>query len=71
MDSERETRAMVQAAQFLDDMADTLDMWARSSRDGGWSTHQIGANLRKAHECRREAAYLRMTVDRPSPMQGG
>lgn len=44
---------------FLDDLADTLDNWARSSRLGGWSTHQVDANMAKANDCRRQAAALR------------
>ncbi len=43
---------------FLGSMADQLDQWAIQSRSGGWSTHQVEANMRAADDCRRQAANL-------------
>ena len=48
------------AAAFLDNLANKLDSWAEQSRTGGWSTHQVEANLSAANDCRRLAAKLRM-----------
>lgn len=42
-------------------MADQLDEWARESRSGGWSTHQVDPMIRKADDLRRQAAQLRLT----------
>jgi hypothetical protein len=50
------------AAQFLDDLANTLDRWADASLTGGWSTHQVDSNRAQANECRRKAAQLRAAV---------
>ena len=50
--------ALRQAAVFLADLADTLDLWAEESRAGGWSTHQVDANHRQADECRRRASLI-------------
>jgi hypothetical protein len=47
---------------FLEALADRLDRWAAESRAGGWSTHQVEANIRTADECRREAAKLRNAI---------
>lgn len=47
------------AARSLEDMANTLDDWAAQSRQGGWSTHQVGANIDEANKCRRNAAEIR------------
>lgn len=44
---------------FLNDLANTLDRWADESRSGGWSTHQVEANRKKADECRRMAAQIK------------
>lgn len=55
-------RQALVAADFLDRLADRLDSWAAESRSGGWSTHQVAANLETANECRREAARLRPTT---------
>lgn len=56
------TRLEVEAAQtvqFLNAMADRLDRWAKDSKAGGWSTHQVTPNEEAANECRRRAAELR------------
>jgi hypothetical protein len=50
------------AADFLDALANRLDGWAESSRKGGWSTHQVEANVATANDCRRQAAQLRSTT---------
>lgn len=44
---------------FLEVIADRLDKWASDSRSGGWSTHQVDANISTANDCRRQAAQLR------------
>lgn len=49
---------MNNTAEFLMQLADTLDGWARDSQQGGWSTHQVEANRKKANECRTVAARL-------------
>lgn len=43
-------------------MADQLDDWARESRSGGWSTHQVEPMTRKADELRRQAAQFRLAI---------
>jgi hypothetical protein len=45
-------------AYFLNALADKLDGWASQSRNGGWSTHQVAANIDAANDCRRWAAGL-------------
>lgn len=40
-------------------MADQLDIWARQSKEGGWSTHQVDPMRAKADDLRRQAALLR------------
>jgi hypothetical protein len=42
-------------SKFLRETSETLDNWARESRDGGWSTHQVDANRRLADKCREQA----------------
>lgn len=54
------------AAAFLDEMADRLDGWARESRTGGWSTHQVKDNKRAANDCRRMAATIRQGISEQS-----
>lgn len=46
-------------AKFLEDKAVTLERWAKESREGGWSTHQVEANPKMAEECRHEASRIR------------
>lgn len=48
--------------EFLEKIADTLDSWAKESKEGGWSTHQVEANLRLAKECRRKAGLIKGIV---------
>lgn len=50
---------MQTAREFLLNHADRLDRWAKESRDGGWSTHQVSANISAANDCRRIAALLK------------
>jgi hypothetical protein len=52
-------RALEKAEQLFSNVADQCDAWARESRDGGWSTHQVDANRKMAVMCRDEAAALR------------
>ncbi len=47
---------------FLRELADRLDGWAHESLSGGWSTHQVQANIESANECRRKAAELERTI---------
>jgi hypothetical protein len=44
---------------FLENLADTLEGWAKESLEGGWSTHQVQANRAEADRCRRKAAQLK------------
>lgn len=37
--------------------ANTCDTWARESRAGGWSTHQVAANENLANDLRRTASF--------------
>ena len=53
---------LTEAAEFLDDLANRLDGWATESRTGGWSTHQVKANLDAANDCRRKAAEIRLKI---------
>ena len=46
----------------LSAMADQLDEWARESRTGGWSTHQVDPMTRKADELRRQSAQMRLAI---------
>ena len=48
--------------KFLELLADRLDGWAADSRRGGWSTHQVQANMQTADQCRQKAGELRRYV---------
>ena len=48
--------------EFLEDTANKLDLWAAQSLNGGWSTHQVEGNRELANECRRRAAFARLSV---------
>lgn len=50
------------AAGYLSTLADQLDAWAEESKTGGWSTHQVQANINAANSCRRMAARLRAAL---------
>lgn len=53
---------LIRTVYFLEELANTLDGWARQSEGGGWSTHQVEANRREANECRRRAAELKRSI---------
>jgi hypothetical protein len=55
---------LVDTAIFLDGVANQLDQWAKESRNGGWSTHQVEANIQWANNCRRRAAEIRIELAR-------
>ena len=59
-------RELLITATFLEGLADTLDTWARQSRSGGWSTHQVEPNMTRANDCRRRAAEIRAELARSS-----
>jgi hypothetical protein len=60
-------RAALEAAhQEHLDMAALLEIWARESVDGGWSTHQVDAMRRCADRCRKFAASAWAAL-RPAP----
>lgn len=40
---------------LLLEAAETCEAWAKDSREGGWSTHQVAANLALAAKLRRAA----------------
>jgi hypothetical protein len=42
-------------ADFLNETSLTLERWARESKDGSWSTHQVDANRALADQCRKQA----------------
>lgn len=50
------------AAAYLSNIADQMDAWAKESKTGGWSTHQVHANINTASSCRRMAAQLRAAL---------
>jgi hypothetical protein len=60
VDNRNEARreAIADAAAYLSTVADQLDERAKQSRSGGWSTHQVDANISLANSCRRKAAQL-------------
>jgi hypothetical protein len=58
---------MSTTVEFLEELADRLDRWARESREHGYSTHQVQANIDAANECRRQASAARRS-DRHSSM---
>jgi nitrate reductase assembly molybdenum cofactor insertion protein NarJ len=54
--------ALEESALRWDVMAIELEKWAKQSRDGGWSTHQVDANKREAAHCRVNAAHARAVL---------
>jgi hypothetical protein len=46
------------AAMVLDNEANLLDDWAAQSLFGGWSTHQVEPQRKRADELRRESARI-------------
>lgn len=60
--SEYYVERLSQASKEKDRDADQLDQWARESRSGGWSTHQVEPMTRKADVLRREASELRRVI---------
>lgn len=51
-------QTILNTATFLNELANTMEMWAIHSRTGGWSTHQVEANRQQAQRCREEAVKL-------------
>lgn len=47
---------------FLTGLADQLDQWAKESREGGWSTHQVQKNIDTANDCRRRASLIQRGI---------
>lgn len=58
-DCERLRDAVQMAVESHLSMAEQLDTWAKQSREGGWSTHQVDLMIAKANDLRRKAAQLR------------
>ena len=56
---------LIDTVIFLDGVANQLDLWAKQSQGGGWSTHQVEANQQWANNCRRRAAEIRTELARP------
>lgn len=54
---------LIETLQVLDDMARTCEQWALESARGGWSTHQVDANLQAAHKLRAQAGALRDAIN--------
>ncbi len=60
--TERYRSGLQLAVGFLEALANQLDDWARESREGRWSTHQVADNIRVANDCRRKAAELKVVL---------
>lgn len=56
--TDKQRNTAMETALFLGRMADTLDTWAKESREGGWSTHQVQANIGAASDCRSHGMKL-------------
>jgi hypothetical protein len=54
--------AVHEAIEALSAMAWQLDEWAKQSREGGWSTHQVDPMLKTADSLRRKADQLRTAL---------
>lgn len=61
-------KSLEHCAQLFDTLAQTMDRWAIESRQGGWSTHQVDENRKRADDCRRYAAQIRSAL--PSDQRG-
>ena len=55
---------LVSAASDKERDANQLDQWANQSVSGGWSTHQVEPMRKMADRLRREAANLRIEINR-------
>lgn len=70
-------KSLEHCAQLFDTLAQTIDRWATQSQTGGWSTHQIDENMKRANDCRRYAAQIRSALPRdlwdkqPRPVSTG
>jgi hypothetical protein len=51
-------RVVTELVKTLQDEAALLERWAAESRNGGWSTHQVDAQLRRAADLRAQLARL-------------
>lgn len=54
--------SLTHCAKLFDTLAQTMDRWATESREGGWSTHQVEDNRKRADDCRRYAAHIRSAL---------
>jgi len=57
--AKREPGLLLQALGKLEMAAAKCELWAHDSRTGGWSTHQVDANLKLASELRVFVAAAR------------
>jgi hypothetical protein len=55
-------KALGHVAELFDTLAQTMDRWATQSQTGGWSTHQVDENIKRANDCRRYAAHIRSAL---------
>jgi len=55
-------KSLEHCAKLFDTLAQTMDRWATESQTGGWSTHQVDENIKRANDCRRYAAQIRSAV---------
>ena len=55
-------KSLEQCAKLFDTLAQTLDRWATQSQTGGWSTHQVDENIKRANDCRRYANTIRSAL---------
>lgn len=54
----RTALALLDAIDLLEAEAALLDAWARESREGGWSTHQVDPMRLRARDLRERAARM-------------
>lgn len=55
-------KSLEHCVRLFDTLAMTMDRWATDSREGGWSTHQVEENRKRADDCRRYAASIRSAL---------
>lgn len=62
-------KSLEHCAKLFETLAQTMDRWATESQTGGWSTHQVEENIKRANDCRRYAAQIRSAI--PSNQRAG
>lgn len=54
---------LLETLKVLEETADTCARWAGESARGGWSVHQVSANLETAQKLRAQADALHDTIN--------